>query len=327
MFIVYNLNNKFVPQVAASICSICETNSDTYIYFYLLTTDLTIDNVNILKKFVNNYNNELHVVRVDLNKYFNYDFDTLGWNDIVITRMLLGWLLPDDIEKIIYLDGDTIVLSSLKELWKTNLYGKTVGMVKEPTANKNRRQQLCLANYSYYNSGVILIDLIKWRYSNISKKLVDFYKEKNGMLFAPDQDAINYILRDEIYSLEPKYNYCNIYEQYSYIFLSKLEKPRNYFTKEIFDKSKKNPVIVHFLGEERPWRNGNAHRFKDEYDKYLNKTPYKGQNYEDGWNLYFQFWYLFNIMTKPFPAIRYKIVDTLIPVVMRIRHKKINKLK
>ena len=50
-------------------------------------------------------------------------------------------------------------------------------------------------------------------------------------------------------------------------------------------------------------------------------TPWKGENYEDGWKLYFVCWYIFNFCMKPFPHLRYKIIDSLIPVFLNHRAK------
>ena len=99
-------------------------------------------------------------------------------------------------------------------------------------------------------------------------------------------------------------------------------KPVDYISEKTYDDAVKNPIIIHYLGEERPWRVGNKHKYKDDYIKYLNMTPWSGQNFETGWELYFKFWYLFNFFTKCFPKVRYLIIDSLIPVFINYRAKK-----
>ena len=155
--------------------------------------------------------------------------------------------------------------------------------------------------------------------------MVDFYRKKNGNLFAADQDIINGALKDEICPILPKYNFCNIYYQYSYWFLRKLLKPLEYFSESQFVDSLNNPIIIHFLGEERPWRRGNTHRYQNEYKKYLGMTKWKDSPMEEGWRLYFFCWKMFNIFTKPFPQLRYSIIDCLIPYFMNYRARKLKK--
>ena len=43
---------------------------------------------------------------------------------------------------------------------------------------------------------------------------------------------------------------------------------------------------------------------------------------ESGWKVYFICWDIFNVVTKPFPSLRYKIINSLIPTFMKIRSKK-----
>ena len=256
MNILYTLNDKFVPQVAAGICSICENNKDLdNITFYLISKEITDENKNKLKEFAKKYNRELIVKELgDIKQYFDFEFDTTGWNSIVLARLLLDKFLPDDVEKILYLDGDTIVRGSLKDLWDTNIDEYVIGASIEPTVDRDRKKSLGLEFKPYYNAGVLLVNLKKWREKNAGKIILDYYKENDGKLFANDQDAINGSLNDDIYTLLPKYNFYNIFYQYNYKFLSKLMEPVKYIEKKEFEECVKEPVIIHYLGEERPWR-------------------------------------------------------------------------
>ena len=329
MNILYTLNDKFVPQVSAGICSVGENNKDIEkINFYLMSLKITNDNKKKLKNFIKKkYNRDIIYIELDdLNKYFDFDFDTNGWNPIVLARLLLDKLLPSNLDRILYLDGDTIVRGSLKELWNTNMGDKIIAASIEPTIDKIRKSNLGLENKPYYNAGVLLVDLNNWRKYDAGKVVIDFYRKNNGKLFANDQDAINGSLNDKILTLSPKYNFYNIFYQYNYKFLSKLCDFK-YIDKSTYDDALKNPTIIHYLGEERPWRTGNKHKYKNDYLNYLSITPWKNCNIESGWRLYFICWNCFNIFTKPFPGLRYKIINRLIPVFMKHRSKKIKQNK
>ena len=255
----------------------------------------------------------------NLKNYFSFDFDTLGWNPVVLARLILDKLLPSSIEKILYMDGDTVVLDSLQELWNTNLENHVLGGCIEATVNRKRRIQLQMEHLGYINSGVLLIDLKKWREEHTGDHIIEYYRSRGGTLFAPDQDAINGALLEQIFYLPPKYNFYNIYWTYSYKFLKYLMKDAPYYDQDTFSDSIQHPVIIHYLGEERPWRKGNLHRFKSDYQKYLQKTPWHDEPEEKGWTLYFFFWNTFNFCMKPFPALRYRIIDVLIPAFMKWR--------
>lgn len=329
MNILFTLNDKFVPQVASSICSICENNKETQqINFYLISMGISEVNKKKLHKFVEKYKRHLDIIELEnLSKYLDFKFDTNAWNPIVLSRLLIDKLLPNHIDKILYLDGDTIVRGSLESLYKDNMDNKVIGMSIEPTVIKKNKEKLGLSNSHYYNSGVLLINFYKWRKEKIGDKIIAYYKKNDGNLFAPDQDAINGTLKNQIYPILPKYNFCNTFTQYPYKFLKKLELPAKYISKEEFDESVKNPIIVHYLGEERPWRKGNTHKYRKDYKKYLNMTPWKDTEDEKGWEMYFICWSIFNVVTKPFPKIRYNIITSLIPAFMKYRSKQIKKEK
>ena len=90
--------------------------------------------------------------------------------------------------------------------------------------------------------------------------------------------------------------------------------------KEI-ERARRNPCIVHFLGEERPWRVGNTNRFRKEYARFLTMTPWAGQGFEAGWELYFRFWRMFNSFTRPFPMLRLFVIQTLMPLMLKTKHR------
>lgn len=325
--ILFTLNDAFVPQVATCMGSIMRTlNEDDTCHFYLFSDGISQQNKEKLHQFVTDEGNKLTIVELEnLESYFDFQVDTNGWASVVLARLLVDKLLPKEVDRIIYLDGDTLVLENIRELWEVDLEGKVLGMCPEPTASSERREGLNLGTYTYHNAGVLLIDLKRWRSKSIGTIIFDYYKEKNGELFANDQDALNGALKEEIKTLSIAYNYFNIFDVYPYHTLEKLSRPSTFISKEEFVKIRKQPRIVHFLGEERPWRIGNKHRFREDYVSALNQTPWKGTQFESGWQLYFFCFNLFNMVMKPFPMLRYKIITVLIPVFMKYRKIRLQK--
>ncbi len=329
MNILYTVNNGFASQLACGICSVCENNiEEAQIHFYVFSLGITDENKEKLEALAAKYEREISIIEIkDMKEYLDFEFDTLGWSPVILARLFMGKILPQDVERILYMDGDTVVVGSLHELWNTDLEGNVLGMSVEPTADRKRKEDLGLKDYYYHNSGVLLVDVKKWREVQAEQLLIDFYRQKEGKLFAADQDALNGALKGQIYPLLPKYNFCNIYYQYPYRFLAKLIAPMQYFSKEEFEDCKKHPVIIHFLGEERPWRRGNTHKYSKEFHKYLNMTEWKNLPMEEGWRMYFICWRIFNFVTKPVPALRYGIINGLIPYFMKYRAKQLKKDK
>ena len=327
MHILYTLNDKFVPQVAAWICSVCENNDKWTVQFHIISAWITEKNQNEIRKLARKYDNELFVYELKpLKEYFDFKFDTNWRNPIVLARLLVDKILPDNIDKLLYLDWDTIVRWSLKELWEIHMWDKIIGMSIEPTEDKTRKDNLWLHDYPYCNAGVLLINMKRFREIWAWKIIIDYYREHDGQLFTNDQDAINASMKDEIYILPPKYNFYNIFRQYPYRFMKKLMWKVPYFSKKEYMESVRNPVIIHYLWEERPWRAWNHHKYKDDYKKYLWMTYRKDTPDEKWWRLYFVCWYIFNFVMRPFPSFRYKIINYLIPKFMAYRKRQLKTL-
>lgn len=322
--IVYTVNDNFVPQLATGICSVCENNKSEEVCFYVISYGITEANKEKLKKYVASYGKKIEIIELgNLEDYIDFEFDTSGWNPIVLARLVLTELLPDDVEKVLYLDGDTMVRASLKELWEMDMHGKVIGAVVEPTANHSRKAVINLREEEpYCNAGVLLIDMVRWKETRADKRVLEFYKKYDGKLFANDQDAINGALKEDIIWLPIEYNFCNSYRFYPYKTLKKIMSPCKFVDYSDYQKAMNNPVIIHFLGEERPWRIGNKNPFTPEYLQYWSKTPWKDSNLETGWKKYFVAFNAFNVIMKIAPYCRYKIIDKMIPWVLEHRGKK-----
>ena len=89
-----------------------------------------------------------------------------------MARLLLDQLLPSELNKILYLDGDTINISSLTKLWNLDMGNCVLGACIEATINQTYRENLGMKNLPYVNAGVLLINLKKWRDEKIGAKIL-----------------------------------------------------------------------------------------------------------------------------------------------------------
>lgn len=327
MNIVFTLNDAFVPQVATCMASIMDnTKPSAPVHFYLIHIDISQNNQKKLELFCQTLGCQVSFIELgDLATYFDFTFDTNGWSPIVLARLIMDKLLPETVERLIYLDGDTLALGDISSLWNIDLGDKILGMAPEPTVDKVRYTDLDLAPYPYHNAGVLLIDLKKWREQRIGYQVLSYYQSKEGNLFANDQDAINASLKEKIQTVSIAYNYFNIYDTYPHRVLKRLSQPAAFMDKVSYENAKAKPLIVHYLGEERPWRRWNTHRYRKVYRDYWQKTPWRDTPLEEGWRLYFCCFAIFNTLMKPFPMLRYKIINGLIPLMMTYRKRQLRK--
>ncbi len=305
--IIYASNDGYACHLAASLVSLLENNRQIpKMDVYVLSVGMCGQYQERLRKIASRYGRKLLTVELgDLKERFPYDIDTRGFDISAMGRLFAQEALPLSVEKALYLDCDTIVCGSIAPLYETELGEKLVGMVMEPTAYASMRQAIGLTQDDpYYNSGVLLMALGQWRVQNVLKQLLEFYAASKGSLFACDQDTLNGALRGRILSLPPKYNFFTNYRYYRYGTLASICSSYRRVGERAFKEAKRSPVILHYLGDERPWIYGNHNHYRRLYESYLNMTPWKGMEKVKGKFLYMQAWWILNHVTWFWPGAR-----------------------
>ena len=307
MNVVYASNDGYARHLAVSLYSLLEHNKEAdKIHGYILSMGLSEENKNRLMGIGAQFEREVIVIELgDLKERFSYNVDTGGFDLSIMARLFVGEVLPETEERVLYLDCDTVVNSSLKRLWEMDLESNMVGAVMEPTIYPAVKESIgLLPEDPYFNSGVLLIDLNRWRKEHAQKLLLDFYSSRGGKLFAGDQDTINGALKGRIKPLPPRYNFFTNYRYFRYSHLTKLSLVYQTITKKSFQEAKKHPVILHYMGDERPWKRGNLNHYRKVYDHYLSLTPWAGTKKEEGSYLYMVIYHLMDYATFLCPPVR-----------------------
>jgi lipopolysaccharide biosynthesis glycosyltransferase len=195
---------------------------------------------------------------LDTLRGFNCKHLTIG----ALLRLSLDTILPSDLDKVLYLDSDTLVLSSLRELWNKLPYEDyaIVGSCPHPSdrelLEKALREQKLNPKGRFpcrINSGVLLLDLRRIREENLLSQSISWLREHNGLARFPDQDAINAAFRGRILMCETRYGTYSRNEA-EWSAYDKSEKER-----DIHDPTKSTipdipyAVILHFVCPYKPW--------------------------------------------------------------------------
>ncbi len=89
-------------------------------------------------------------------------------------------------DKIIYLDGDTVAVSDISDMYDLNFNDHY--LLGHSDSNGIYWDKKVIGETDFYmNSGVMLCNLKKMREDDIEEKLIEFYKEHNGNLNCGDQ--------------------------------------------------------------------------------------------------------------------------------------------
>ena len=211
--VAINIDNKYTTYALLTFNSILKNNKSNSDYtFYVLNDGLSLWNKLRMRLFIAKHKQKIEFIKVDIPKLFSDEGDIFKHNwtphvsDIGIARIFIPEVLPKTTHKCIYLDCDTLVLADLKELWDTDISDFAVGMCKDPNSD-HIITQMKPELETYYNSGVILMNLDYMRKINATKKMFDYVKY--GILHYIDQDALNIICTDKEIYLPSMYNFIN----------------------------------------------------------------------------------------------------------------------
>ena len=184
-------------------------------------------------------------------------------------RVFLPLLCPT-IERIIYLDGDTMILRAIDDLWKFDLGKKSIGGVHDSffSIPENYRKYEHGGKAGSINDGILLLDLSQLRKEGFNDKITRFGPQ-NIEAFT-DQDLFNLNFADSIAYLPPCFNFHSRLRFLSYRQYKKDFGTYRLYSHQEFRESKKHPVIVHFNGSyfDRPWYRLNYSFYSHKWRKY-----------------------------------------------------------
>lgn len=308
MNVVYVSNEAYVRHLAASLCSLYDNNKEEdLLNVFVLSTGIEEASAAKLEKIASDFGRELSVVQAgDLTAKFSYTIDTGRFDISTMGRLFLGDLLPENVERVIYLDCDTVVLRSLKKLWELPLPGKYVlAAAQEPTIYREVKEYLGLSEEEpYFNAGVLLIDLKKYREEKLTEKILSYYSTVAEQSLFNDQDALNGCLKGRIRGFSPVYNFVTNYKYFRYQTLTGMQSSYLKVPEKLFRAAKKSPAVVHYAGDERPWKRGAMNPYGRFYDKYLGMTPFRGTPKETGSELHLLMYHVMDLGTLVCPAAR-----------------------
>ena len=277
-------DNNYTPFLYTTMVSILENaNKNTFYDFYLIVTpDFSSKNKEQIKKLKNKYDCNINFIYMQ-DQFANFGFSVASWY-----RLLLSDLLPEQIDKCIFLDDDICVRTDLSNLYNTDLEDNYVAGVLACgyyiIESKHHCKLLNIpSTKQYINTGVILYNLNKLRKDNITQKFIEL-SDKEWPSF--DQDVMNIVCYGKIKVLPPKYNLMT-----NHLFIDDI-RLNDLYTKEEIEEAKNNPCLIHFLDEQKPWQG--FRKYGSYWWKVALKTPYKFN---------FMFCFIKNIL-NPIPKIK-----------------------
>jgi len=242
-------DEKFLPYCGIMLTSLFENNRENSINAYLFTDNtLTAKSIKRLETLAEKYSQTLSIINVDTSVFEHYPVNNRQWNNSIYYRLLAAELLPDSVEKIIYLDADIIVNGPLNDYWGTDIEGYAVGAVPDSwCGRKDVYDRLSIPeDKQYFNSGSMLINLKFWRTHNVKDKFLEYIGSNFEILWFNDQDTLNGVLFAQKLLLPVKYNF-----QVPYLKKDIFDAFNDRLQNDILSTTK--PVVIHYSSILKPW--------------------------------------------------------------------------
>lgn len=270
MHIACTANSNYLPHAAAMLHSLLSLHADQRPTVHFLHDEaLATDELSRLGDFVTGMHATWRSYPITREQWqgfpHSWRFSHEAWFRALLPQVL------QDVERVLYLDADTIIRRPLNDLWNTDLGGATVGAVANPLypfQDDTFLHELGLeSDADYFNSGMLLMDLARWREQELNHALYEFVATHGAAQHWPDQNTLNAILRGRWLSLSPTWNAQNVYFD-----LNASQLPCSAAQTH---EAQNNPAIVHYVAPYKPWDYLCKHRFRDDYFRHLAATPWR----------------------------------------------------
>lgn len=306
MNVVYSSMDNYAPYLGIALISLFENNKKSKIHVYVLSIGISDNNKKALNKITKKYHQEITIIESnELSDKFGMVVDTGGFGFASVNRLFVASYLPESVEKAIYIDCDTICRASLAPIWDEDIKDNYFMAVVDFAMPQTWTEKIGLkASDLYYNAGVMVMNLKQWREDDLESKFIDYYRKNNGKIQYADQDVLNYCCHGKICNMSVTYNYPPNMKFYPSRFIIKNQKGYGDWTVKELDKIKKNPVLIHYMGDERPWVKWNHNAYKKYYFKYKKMSPWAKKEQQKGSFWYMQAYWVLNHVTLLFPGFR-----------------------
>ena len=209
------------------------------------------------------------------------------WGRMSLTtyqKLTLEEWLPEEVDRVIWLDCDLLVLTDIGHLWRSASAGivlaaqdQRVPAVSSPFGVAAWRELGLPAGSKYFNAGVLVIDLAWWRRYSVRRRSIDYLRTYADQVYFWDQEALNAVLAGKWGELDPRWNWHPALDHLPGC--GHIRDPRA-------DK-----WILHFSGNLKPWNSVGGGHWRTLYRSYLDRTAWAGGRPARGWEHNLLDWY------------------------------------
>lgn len=247
MNLLFCIDQKFLGELVCCLKSIEIHGGFPHYHVYVIHSTLPKGTCDALQK---DFAKDMTFHFVEAPEYLFADFPvSRRYPKEIYYRLAAPLLLPKELDRILYLDADTVVINPLQELYSTDFEGNYYAACTHTRKLLTRINQTRLnadKNAAYVNTGVLLMNLPLLRENLDFPQILAYAKSKEKSLVLPDQDILSGLYGDHIKLLDTlRFNLSDrVMEIYN------AEHRRHKIDP---DWVRENTVIVHYCGSNKPW--------------------------------------------------------------------------
>lgn len=276
---LYASDERFAEVLAVSLDSLLDHHKHIKTcHVYIFNNGMSNDSLGKLQKLADGYGRTLHILPMEDMKCFT-GVEVSCQSKITLTayyRLFAAKLLPD-VDRLIYLDCDTLVCDALDKLYEVELMYTCGAVAEKWSGHMLKLLELDKAG-EMFNSGMLLIDLKAWREQDMYRRFVDYIGSNHGRIFFEDQGVLNAVLRNQIDILPARYNVITCYFEFGIVGSRISYGGTLPYGEEEIKEAMIHPAIVHFTNCytcARPWVTGSTHPYADEWLRRKRNTPWR----------------------------------------------------
>ena len=252
----FTLDDNYIPFLSTTLASIVSHASSQYKYHITVIHDgLSLESKRAIRAFakenfsisffnVSAFVNSL-AVKLDVRDYYTIT---------TYYRLFLPDLFPT-LSKGLYLDSDIVLCEDVAKLYFTDMGDNLVGAIPDasvqlfPEFSNYVDKVIAVDHTKYFNAGVLLMNFKALRQFGLQKRFLDLIK-KVSFKVAQDQDVLNYLCKDRVKYVDPRWNVMPLGE--------KVE----------------DPYLIHYNLMFKPWNLKNI-MYEDRFFEYAEKAGVK----------------------------------------------------
>ena len=274
----YALDNAYVYPTLVAMTSLAENAGPKTFYniYVMINQEFKEDNKNILKSVQTKHPGHCEVIFINMGDKFKEADTNQKIPTAAYYRLELHNLLPN-VDRVIWMDGDTAVFEDLTELITLDMKGNYIMGFLDSLPNAIER--FGVKDAVVLCSGVLLLDLDALRKNHMTEKFNKFIKDNLGKINQHDQTVINVVCQGNIAPLPPKYGiWCFEAEIYA-LKHNERQRPHLRYDKDEFLHAYYHPAILHYVWPKPFWKRQKP-VFNKEWWDYARKSGY----YDDIYN-------------------------------------------